>query len=104
MSPPSRNGTQQQEHQHGKASRLRGGGAAKVSCRLRPSIVGVAHWRNLSQDCFIGAIECFICFECCKDCCECFADIVCMWSSLLLSLSITHDVLPPPGCPCEMCC
>jgi len=61
-SPPSRNQTQ--EHQHGKAHRLRGGGAAK--------------------DCFLGACECFICFEGCKDCCECFADIIC--------------------CPCEMCC
>ncbi|KZT19973.1 hypothetical protein NEOLEDRAFT_1141275 [Neolentinus lepideus HHB14362 ss-1] len=47
----------QQECQHQKASRLRGGGAAK--------------------DCFLGALECFMCFECCKDCCECFADIIC---------------------------
>ncbi|KZP31623.1 hypothetical protein FIBSPDRAFT_849591 [Athelia psychrophila] len=40
-----------------KASRTRGGGAAK--------------------DCFIGMFECFMCFECCKGCCECFADIIC---------------------------
>ncbi|KAI0000278.1 hypothetical protein BJV77DRAFT_973092 [Russula vinacea] len=37
--------SKQHEHQH-KARRLRGGGAAR--------------------DCFIGMIECFICFECCK--------------------------------------
>ena len=54
-----------------------------------------------TQDCFLGAIECFLCFECCKGCCECFADILC--------------TLPPPslpfvwltrsaGCPCEMIC
>ncbi|KAI0031936.1 hypothetical protein K488DRAFT_51028 [Vararia minispora EC-137] len=52
-----------QKHQH-KAERVRGGGAGR--------------------DCFLGMIECFICFECCKGCCECFADIIC--------------------CPCEMCC
>ncbi|EMD31386.1 hypothetical protein CERSUDRAFT_119775, partial [Gelatoporia subvermispora B] len=40
MNPPQR--STQQEHQHGKASRIRGGGAAK--------------------DCFLGAIECFVCF------------------------------------------
>ncbi|EKM51854.1 uncharacterized protein PHACADRAFT_262235 [Phanerochaete carnosa HHB-10118-sp] len=64
MAAPARNSTQQHDHEHGKASRLRGGGAGK--------------------DCFLGAIECFLCFECCKGCCECFADIAC--------------------CPCEMCC
>ncbi|KAI0276778.1 hypothetical protein BGY98DRAFT_672261 [Russula aff. rugulosa BPL654] len=42
---PSSTVSSQHEHQH-KARRLRGGGAAR--------------------DCFIGAIECFICFECCK--------------------------------------
>ncbi|KIP06220.1 hypothetical protein PHLGIDRAFT_19511 [Phlebiopsis gigantea 11061_1 CR5-6] len=62
MSPPARNHTQCENQ--GKAHRLRGGGAGK--------------------DCLLGAVECFLCFECCKDCCECFADIVC--------------------CPCEMCC
>ncbi|CCM01176.1 uncharacterized protein FIBRA_03224 [Fibroporia radiculosa] len=62
MNPPTR--SQTQECQHHKANRLRGGGAAK--------------------DCFIGAVECFLCFEGCKECCECCADIVC--------------------CPCEMCC
>ncbi|KAH9054649.1 hypothetical protein EDB87DRAFT_97488 [Lactarius vividus] len=35
----------QQQHEH-KARRLRGGGAGR--------------------DCFIGLVECFICFECCK--------------------------------------
>ncbi|KAG2146828.1 hypothetical protein DEU56DRAFT_978679 [Suillus clintonianus] len=35
-----------QNHQEHHAKRLRGGGAAK--------------------DCFIGALECFLCFECCK--------------------------------------
>ncbi|EJD45655.1 hypothetical protein AURDEDRAFT_165107 [Auricularia subglabra TFB-10046 SS5] len=48
----------------GRAQRLRGGGAGR--------------------DCFLGIIECFLCFECCKGCCECVADIIC--------------------CPCEMCC
>ncbi|KAF8531262.1 hypothetical protein JB92DRAFT_2692598, partial [Gautieria morchelliformis] len=52
---------QQKTH---KTMRLRGGGAGK--------------------DCLLGAIECFLCFECCKTCCECCADIIC--------------------CPCEMCC
>jgi len=47
-----------------KANRLRGGGAGK--------------------DCFLGMVECFLCFECCKGICECCADIIC--------------------CPCEMCC
>ncbi|KAI0346036.1 hypothetical protein BDW22DRAFT_1353702 [Trametopsis cervina] len=56
MNPPQR-ATVQHEHGDKKASRLRGGGAAR--------------------DCFLGAFECFICFECCKDCCECFADIIC---------------------------
>ncbi|KAI0040050.1 hypothetical protein FA95DRAFT_1612108 [Auriscalpium vulgare] len=57
--------SQQQAHGHEhKASRLRGGGAGR--------------------DCFLGLVECFLCFECCKGCCECFADIIC--------------------CPCEMCC
>lgn len=59
---PTRNNTQ--ECLRNKAHRMRGGGAGK--------------------DCFLGAIECFICFEGCKDCCECCADIIC--------------------CPCEMCC
>ncbi|PCH40206.1 hypothetical protein WOLCODRAFT_136723 [Wolfiporia cocos MD-104 SS10] len=62
--PPARQPQQECQHHHGKASRLRGGGAGK--------------------DCFLGALECFLCFEGCKDCCECIADIVC--------------------CPCEMCC
>ncbi|CAL1712614.1 unnamed protein product [Somion occarium] len=53
-----------EEPKRGLAARLRGGGAAK--------------------DCILGALECFLCFECCKDCCECCADIIC--------------------CPCEMCC
>ncbi|KZV93462.1 hypothetical protein EXIGLDRAFT_835648 [Exidia glandulosa HHB12029] len=55
----------------GGAQRIRGGGGGK--------------------DCFMGIVECFLCFECCKVklgnttvCCECFADIIC--------------------CPCEMCC
>ncbi|OCH86866.1 hypothetical protein OBBRIDRAFT_737151, partial [Obba rivulosa] len=48
MSPPQL--ANKQEHHHGKASRIRGGGAAK--------------------DCFIGAIECFVCFGCpCEMCC-----------------------------------
>ncbi|KAF8553038.1 hypothetical protein OG21DRAFT_1510767 [Imleria badia] len=51
-------------HQEHHAKRLRGGGAGK--------------------DCLLGALECFLCFECCKECCECGADIIC--------------------CPCEMCC
>ncbi|KAI0770004.1 hypothetical protein C8Q74DRAFT_1218477 [Fomes fomentarius] len=79
MNPPTRQSNQTQECQRkrGLAERLRGGGAGR--------------------DCFLGLIECFICFgseltgifpavaaECCKDCCECCADIIC--------------------CPCEMCC
>ena len=54
MNPPQR---ANQTHEHHKANRLRGGGAGK--------------------DCFLGALECFICFEGCKDCCECCADIIC---------------------------
>ncbi|KAH9891756.1 hypothetical protein C8Q73DRAFT_700673 [Cubamyces lactineus] len=49
MNPPARQSTQQTEecqHKRGLAARLRGGGAAK--------------------DCFLGALECFLCFECCK--------------------------------------
>ncbi|TFY80127.1 hypothetical protein EWM64_g3889 [Hericium alpestre] len=61
MNPAPVNGQHQHEH---KAERIRGGGAAK--------------------DCFLGLVECFICFESCKFCCDCFADIIC--------------------CPCEMCC
>ncbi|KAI0667625.1 hypothetical protein C8Q78DRAFT_314477 [Trametes maxima] len=68
MNPPERQSAQagdpECQHKRGLAARLRGGGAGR--------------------DCFIGLIECFLCFECCKDCCECFADIIC--------------------CPCEMCC
>ncbi|KAI0269990.1 hypothetical protein BC834DRAFT_581893 [Gloeopeniophorella convolvens] len=47
MNPTAPVNTQQQhvEHQH-KAHRVRGGGAGR--------------------DCFLGLIECFICFECCK--------------------------------------
>ncbi|KAI6030424.1 hypothetical protein F5J12DRAFT_800264 [Pisolithus orientalis] len=62
VNPAPANNTQNHEQHHAK--RIRGGGAAK--------------------DCFLGAIECFICFECCKGICECCADIIC--------------------CPCEMCC
>ncbi|KAI6151425.1 hypothetical protein EDD17DRAFT_1491372 [Pisolithus thermaeus] len=47
MSPAPANNTQNHEHH---ARRIRGGGAAK--------------------DCFLGAIECFICFGCpCEMCC-----------------------------------
>ncbi|OSC97210.1 hypothetical protein PYCCODRAFT_1185512 [Trametes coccinea BRFM310] len=49
MNPPARQSTQHTEecqHKRGLAARLRGGGAAR--------------------DCFLGAIECFLCFECCK--------------------------------------
>ncbi|PFH51242.1 hypothetical protein AMATHDRAFT_143113 [Amanita thiersii Skay4041] len=45
------------ECEHQKASRVRGGGAAK--------------------DCFLGMIACFVCFECCKGCCDCIAGIIC---------------------------
>ncbi|GLB38673.1 hypothetical protein LshimejAT787_0505380 [Lyophyllum shimeji] len=44
-------------HNHNKARRLRGGGAAK--------------------DCFLGMIGCFLCFECCEGCCDCVGDIIC---------------------------
>ncbi|TCD70852.1 hypothetical protein EIP91_001160 [Steccherinum ochraceum] len=64
VNPPARQPQQVKEPKKGLVARLRGGGAAK--------------------DCFLGACECFLCFEVCKDCCECFADIIC--------------------CPCEMCC
>ena len=80
MSPPQR-AEQSAECQHHKASRLRGGGAAK--------------------DCFLGALGCFICFEGCKDCCECIADIVCEWLYLSIPLLRLTRWL---GCPCEMCC
>ncbi|RPD77720.1 hypothetical protein L226DRAFT_532494, partial [Lentinus tigrinus ALCF2SS1-7] len=49
MNPPARESNQTQQecrHKRGFAERLRGGGAAK--------------------DCFLGMIECFLCFECCK--------------------------------------
>ncbi|KAH9959804.1 hypothetical protein BC827DRAFT_1211658 [Russula dissimulans] len=72
LNPATPANSQQAEHQH-KARRIRGGGAGR--------------------DCFIGLIECFICFAeplmanarfSLQDCCECLADIIC--------------------CPCEMCC
>ncbi|EIM85936.1 uncharacterized protein STEHIDRAFT_168968 [Stereum hirsutum FP-91666 SS1] len=49
MNPAAPANSQQAEHEHHhqhKASRLRGGGAGR--------------------DCFLGLIECFLCFECCK--------------------------------------
>ena len=76
MSPPQR-AEQTQECQHHKAGRLRGGGAAK--------------------DCFLGAFECFICFEGCKDCCECCADIICAYTRLpLLRFVDSHVVIRLP--------
>ncbi|KAF8491172.1 hypothetical protein F5888DRAFT_1067700 [Russula emetica] len=57
--------------------------SARASTQGTPS----PRWRSRSlrrQDCLLGLVEVFICFECCKGCCECVADIVC--------------------CPCEMCC
>ncbi|KAI6016223.1 hypothetical protein EDC04DRAFT_2577640 [Pisolithus marmoratus] len=48
MNPTPANGTQNHEHHHAK--RIRGGGVAR--------------------DCFLGAVECFICFGCpCEMCC-----------------------------------
>ncbi|KIJ17590.1 hypothetical protein PAXINDRAFT_72185 [Paxillus involutus ATCC 200175] len=45
---PGNNAQNHQEHHHAK--RIRGGGAAK--------------------DCFLGALECFLCFGCpCEMCC-----------------------------------
>ena len=76
MSPPQR-AEQSAECQHHKAGRLRGGGAAK--------------------DCFLGAFECFICFEGCKDCCECCADIICAYTRLpLLRFVDSHVVIRLP--------
>ena len=43
-----------------------------------------------TQDCFLGAIECFLCFECCKGCCECFADILCTLPHPRYRLSGSH--------------
>ncbi|PAV17049.1 hypothetical protein PNOK_0711300 [Pyrrhoderma noxium] len=43
---PTSNHQHQHQHEGRKAMRIRGGGAAR--------------------DCFLGAIECFLCFECCK--------------------------------------
>ncbi|KXN82425.1 hypothetical protein AN958_02575 [Leucoagaricus sp. SymC.cos] len=60
MNPPVAKQNQEEQHQcehKHKASRLRGGGAAK--------------------DCFIGLIGCFLCFECCEGCCDCIGDIIC---------------------------
>ncbi|KAI0064114.1 hypothetical protein BV25DRAFT_1823656 [Artomyces pyxidatus] len=62
MNPAAPVNSQQQIHEQ-HAHRMRGGGAAR--------------------DCFLGIVECFMCFECCKGLCECFADIIC--------------------CPCEAC-
>ncbi|KAH8928700.1 hypothetical protein BT69DRAFT_1346379 [Atractiella rhizophila] len=63
-SESSQNTIETQTEDGKKVLRIRGGGAGK--------------------DCFMGLVECFICFECCRCCCDCFADIIC--------------------CPCEVCC
>ncbi|KAH9964759.1 hypothetical protein BJV74DRAFT_870274 [Russula compacta] len=82
LNPAAPVNSQQSEHQH-KARRIRGGGAGR--------------------DCFIGLIECFICFECCKDCCECFADIICKpLPCHFTAADVSINCIL--GCPCEMCC
>ncbi|KJA14488.1 hypothetical protein HYPSUDRAFT_150353 [Hypholoma sublateritium FD-334 SS-4] len=45
------------EAQQTKASRVRGGGAAK--------------------DCFVGILGACVCMECCEGICDCVADIIC---------------------------
>ncbi|KAI0064113.1 hypothetical protein BV25DRAFT_1782508, partial [Artomyces pyxidatus] len=63
MNPAAPVNSQQQahqEHEH-KAHRIRGGGAGR--------------------DCFLGLVECFICFECCK---------VSERAAFLLALSADH--------------
>ncbi|KAH8114398.1 hypothetical protein DFH11DRAFT_1594145 [Phellopilus nigrolimitatus] len=55
MVPTSAPTSQQPGEQ--KAMRIRGGGASK--------------------DCFLGLLECFMCFECCKGICDCCGTILC---------------------------
>ncbi|KIL66731.1 hypothetical protein M378DRAFT_160207 [Amanita muscaria Koide BX008] len=57
MSPMGAPPSQGQQPERQKATRIRGGGAAK--------------------DCFIGLVGCFLCFECCEGCCDCIGGILC---------------------------
>ena len=63
MNPPARESNQTQEcrHKRGFAERLRGGGAGKVRTVYRHTTSESSH-HACEQDCFLGLIECFLCF------------------------------------------
>lgn len=52
--------------QQAKASRVRGGGAAKVSSVVSFSLQEKLIITSVYQDCFIGILGACVCMECCE--------------------------------------